>query len=589
MSLAVIIHEKGGQPRRQEFNKSEVTIGRVQGNDIILPKQNVSKRHSRIVVKDGKFIIVDLKSTNGTYVNGRKIASPMVIKETDKIYIGDFILSTEPLDAGAQASAAPPPVEEPRAKAPPPPPRRQPPPASPRPSAAPEASPAPRTRPPKPATPKPPAIAPKTPAPAAVTPPAAVPSRAPAPMAMAPAATAAPAPPPVISALNVSAEQAPQALYRWLVDYAEQSPIDVPDAFNPESSLDRSASDKLSEAAREALDGISGIDAEAVAERAVAEVMGAGPLTELLGDSSIERIYFNGPDHSWVTRGGQRSESGSAFSGVSAMVAGVRRLLGSRGLGVADDADFVSGYLADGTRVHMAMPSVGGPYITIDRPQKTAATLTDMISSGVMSENMATFLTQAMGLGRVIIVASNELDARLDLLAALINALPDDTRVVATETGGRLSCGPETVLLSRSTPDELIRNALKMRPDRLVVADAGGAGALTALTAMGGSVNGGIIGVDARAPEDAITRLAHQGSVDTRGDASNVRSLVCDRAEVLVQLLTYADGQYCVSQIVDVDGELNDIFTGFDGQGHTPRWYSHAQELEHPLDPSILQ
>ncbi len=105
--FAVIIHEKGGQPRRQEFTKSEVTIGRVQGNDIILPKQNVSKRHSRIVVKDGKFIIVDLKSTNGTYVNGRKIASPMVIKQSDKIYIGDFILSVEPADAAEEPAALP--------------------------------------------------------------------------------------------------------------------------------------------------------------------------------------------------------------------------------------------------------------------------------------------------------------------------------------------------------------------------------------------------------------------------------------------------------------------------------------------------
>ncbi|MBU1429426.1 FHA domain-containing protein, partial [Myxococcota bacterium] len=105
--FSVIIHEKGGQPRQQEFTKNELTIGRVQNNDIILPKQNVSKRHSRIVVKDGKFIIVDLKSTNGTYVNGRKIASPMVIKSTDKIYIGDFILSIEP--AGGEAGAPPPP------------------------------------------------------------------------------------------------------------------------------------------------------------------------------------------------------------------------------------------------------------------------------------------------------------------------------------------------------------------------------------------------------------------------------------------------------------------------------------------------
>ena len=216
MSLAVIIHEKGGQPRRQEFNKSEVTIGRVQGNDIILPKQNVSKRHSRIVVKDGKFIIVDLKSTNGTYVNGRKIASPMVIKETDKIYIGDFILSTEPLDAGGQSAGTPEPPEEPRAKAPPPPPRRQPPPASPRPaaatpkpSAAPkvEPSPPPRSLPPRPSPAKP--ATPQAPEPAALSPAKPAPREpTPAP-AIAPAPAAAPQMPASLETLNVSAEQAP--------------------------------------------------------------------------------------------------------------------------------------------------------------------------------------------------------------------------------------------------------------------------------------------------------------------------------------------------------------------------------------------
>ena len=93
--FAIIVTEKGGDQRRLEFDKSEVTIGRVQGNDIVLPKGNVSKRHARIVLKDGKFIIVDLKSTNGTYVNGRKITSPLVVKENDKIYVGDFIVVTK--------------------------------------------------------------------------------------------------------------------------------------------------------------------------------------------------------------------------------------------------------------------------------------------------------------------------------------------------------------------------------------------------------------------------------------------------------------------------------------------------------------
>ena len=123
--FTVIITEKGGESRRSGFDKLEVTIGRVQGNDIVLPKGNVSKRHSRIVLKDGKFIIADLKSTNGTYVNGRKIVNPQVLRDTDKVYIGDYILSVEGAGASERAPEAPafaaPPV------APPPAPRAAPP------------------------------------------------------------------------------------------------------------------------------------------------------------------------------------------------------------------------------------------------------------------------------------------------------------------------------------------------------------------------------------------------------------------------------------------------------------------------------
>src|SRR5262245_28076559 len=109
--FTILIQEKGGEQRRMVFNKPEVTIGRVQGNDIVLPKGNVSKRHARIVLKDGKFIIVDLKSTNGTYVNGRKITSPLVVKDSDKIYIGDFIVGVDESaegDSPSETTTSPP-------------------------------------------------------------------------------------------------------------------------------------------------------------------------------------------------------------------------------------------------------------------------------------------------------------------------------------------------------------------------------------------------------------------------------------------------------------------------------------------------
>ena len=102
--FTIIISEKGGAERREAFDKNEINVGRVQGNDLMLPKGNVSKHHARLLFRDGRFIVTDLKSTNGTYVNGRKISQATIVREGDKIYIGDFVLR---LETTAQAAALP--------------------------------------------------------------------------------------------------------------------------------------------------------------------------------------------------------------------------------------------------------------------------------------------------------------------------------------------------------------------------------------------------------------------------------------------------------------------------------------------------
>ncbi len=110
--FAIIISEKGGAERRESFDKNEINVGRVQGNDLMLPKGNVSKHHARLLFRDGRFIVTDLKSTNGTYVNGRKIAQATIVREGDKIYIGDFVLR---LETNGAAGAA---IHEPTAASP---------------------------------------------------------------------------------------------------------------------------------------------------------------------------------------------------------------------------------------------------------------------------------------------------------------------------------------------------------------------------------------------------------------------------------------------------------------------------------------
>ena len=102
--FAVVISEKGGAERREVFEGSEVSVGRVRGNDLVLSKGNVSKRHARLTQKDGRFVVVDQNSTNGTYVNRQRIVQATIVREGDRIYIGDFVLRIEGA-AGAHATS----------------------------------------------------------------------------------------------------------------------------------------------------------------------------------------------------------------------------------------------------------------------------------------------------------------------------------------------------------------------------------------------------------------------------------------------------------------------------------------------------
>src|SRR6476646_9619026 len=103
--IKLTLTEKGGEPKVLTFDKDEITIGRVSGNDIVLAKGNISKRHTRLTKRDAGMEIADLKSTNGTYVNGRKIAGPTVVAASDRIYVGDFLIGIDGPSVGMDTGA----------------------------------------------------------------------------------------------------------------------------------------------------------------------------------------------------------------------------------------------------------------------------------------------------------------------------------------------------------------------------------------------------------------------------------------------------------------------------------------------------
>lgn len=122
--IKLTITEKGGETKALSFDQHEVMIGRVQGNDIVLAKGNISKRHTKIESSGGRMTVSDMKSTNGTYVNGRKIAEPTPVRGGDRIFVGDFLIVLNPgapalesSPSGARRMPGPPPPPPPPASA----------------------------------------------------------------------------------------------------------------------------------------------------------------------------------------------------------------------------------------------------------------------------------------------------------------------------------------------------------------------------------------------------------------------------------------------------------------------------------------
>src|SRR5690606_22415841 len=465
----VIVSEKGGHERREVFRSGEVTVGRVHGNDLVLPRGNVSKRHARVLYREGRFIVTDLNSTNGTYVNRRRIAQATIVREEDKIYIGDFVLRVEPgaHEAVAEGRGTQPDREPNEGRS-----------SSidwDRPSSFDSQR----------VSSGPPARASVSEAPAAdrVSTVGHGPGEHMAPHLHAVAA--------VIRAVSGALGAIPVA---WSEDVRQRVNAIVNEA----------ADDLMLRGAVPA-----GTSLEAIVTQARGELFELGPLDELLDDPAVTTISVSRYDDVAARRDDRLVRVSPGFSSPASLELAVRRLCARGGAPVRQGEALVERRLPQGTlSALLGAVTSSGPLLVLRRPRRVAGSLDALVRRGTVSRAMATFLNYCVSCRINILVVGAADDGASTVMSALCGAASRERIVTraedddfAPEAATRLSLSGE-VDASRA-----LQIAAAIPEGRLALQLSSPAIALAALEAMGHGASGVLASLASSDLRRALIRL----------------------------------------------------------------------------------
>jgi len=312
-----------------------------------------------------------------------------------------------------------------------------------------------------------------------------------------------------------------------------------------------------------ALGAASADDTAAIA----ADLVGAGPLERLLGDGRVTEIMVNGPDSVHVEVDGCLQPTELRFRDEAHLRSVIDRLVAAAGRRVDEGSPTVDGVLPDGTRLNAVLPPVAvhGPLLTLRRPRARALTLADLLRSGSLSPAVAAFLHAAV-MGRCNVLVSGGASAgKTTLLAALASLVPADQRIVTVEDVPELRIDHPHVAAQQCRPAlgaaaapvdmrALVRNTLRMRPDRIVVGEVRGAEAADMVAAMNTGHPGSMSTVHANGAQDALARVEAMLGLAWPGlSAMTLRSWITRAIDVVVHCERDASGRRCVAEVVALD------------------------------------
>ena len=321
--------------------------------------------------------------------------------------------------------------------------------------------------------------------------------------------------------------------------------------------------------------GISRDEREQLANEIANDILGYGPLERLLADDSITEIMVNGPDEIWIERQGRLYDTTVRFNDESQLRRIITKMVAQVGRRVDESSPMVDARLPDGSRVNVIIPplSLSGPLLTIRKFSQKRLMLDDLVRLGTLSEQALEFLTSCVKAELNLLISGGTGSGKTTLLNALSSAVPNSDRVVTIEDAAELQLSQDHVLRLEARPKnldgegeipirELVRNSLRMRPDRIIVGEVRGAEALDMLQAMNTGHEGSLTTVHANSPRDALSRIETMvlmAGIDLPMRA--IRQQISSALDLVIHLERLDDGSRRVTHVTEVQRMESDVIT----------------------------
>ncbi|MGH3442788.1 MAG: CpaF family protein [Nitriliruptorales bacterium] len=387
--------------------------------------------------------------------------------------------------------------------------------------------------------------------------------------------------------------------------------------------LEARVREKIGEFLAEETTPLSSAERKQLVSDTLDDILGYGPISPFLRDPTVTEVMVNGPTHVYIERDGKAQRTAAHFLDVAHLRRTIDKIVGQVGRRIDEAQPYVDARLADGSRVNAVIPpiSVDGPALTIRKFSADPFQTDDLVSFGTMTGSLSAFLQQCVA-GRINILVSGGTGAgKTTTLNVLSSYIPDGERIVTIEDAAELKMQqPHVVRMEARPPNiegrgqitirDLVRNSLRMRPDRIVVGEVRGGEALDMLQAMNTGHDGSISTIHANSPRDVLSRL--ETMVLMAGMDLPIRAIreqVASAIQLLVHQARLQDGTRRITHVTEVLGMEGDIITsqdlfvfdfgmGLDESGRVrghlkatgirPTFADRLANLGHRLDPALF-